>query len=115
MSTVVAITDESGPNPMRPSMSAMVGVGLQSRRVTCVDLSCNVVVTLIGLAMIIFAAVIFATTAHEFGWATSKIPLFCIMGAVGIVGTVVTILSVKRIVEGYQKWSKFRSDVSDVT
>ena len=105
----------NGPNPELQSMKTLVGEGLQSRRVTCVDLGCNVVVTVIGLAMIIFAVVVFTTTVQKFGWVTSKVPLLCTMGGVGIIGTVVTILSIKWIVESYQKWTKFRIDVSEVT
>lgn len=113
--TVEVSRDNEGPNPKFPSISAVVGMGLQSRRVTCLDLSCNGIATVIGLAMVIFAAVIFGNTAQEFGWATNKIALFSIMGAVGVAGIIVTILSIKWIMEGYQKYSKFRDEVSDIT
>lgn len=98
------------PTPETQAMGAVMGAELQSRRVTCVDLGCKAVVTVIGLAMFIFAIVIISNTVHEFGWIKSKIPIFCIMGAVGLTGTAVTLLSIKWIVEGYQKWVKFRSD-----
>ncbi len=115
MSASGRIQNEGGPNPAVPRMSDLVGETVQNRRVTCVDLSCNVVVTVIGLAMIIFATVICVNIAQEFGWSTSKIPLYSIMGAVGIAGTVVTVLSIKWIVEGCEKWSKFRNNISEVT
>lgn len=98
-----------------PGIDELVGHTLQSRRVTCVDMGCNGTVILIGVAMIVFAAIIWTHHVHEHGWIMSKAPIYVTMGLVGILGFGITIVSIKRFVETYQKWSQFRTDVSDVT
>lgn len=105
----------ASPDFRGPRMSVLVGETVQGRRVRCVDLGCNVVVTVIGVAMIIFAAVMLSTTAHQYGWIVKASAHYCTLGVVGVAGIVVTGLSIKWILEGCHKRNQFHEDVADVT
>lgn len=97
-----------------PPMDALVGETVESRRVGCVDLGCHSVVTVIGVAMIIFAAIAISNAVHQPGWIVHPIPFYTTLATVEVAGIIVTILSLKWIVEECQKWHQFENDVKDI-
>ncbi len=92
-----------------PQMKELVGHTLKASEVRCLDMTSYMVVAIIGIAMMVFAAVVFATTFQKHGWALTAAPLYSVVGAVVFSGLAVTILASKWIVEACQKRSRFNA------